>query len=47
MLKPGDVFYEPGGVRIARFDAQHDGVTFLGYFLLPDGVNAELVFPEA
>lgn len=46
VLEPGDVFYEPEGVRIARFDAQADGVTFLGYFLLADGMNAELVFPE-
>jgi len=47
VLGPGDVFYEPEGVRIARFDALQDGVTFLGYFLLADGVNAELTFPEA
>ncbi|SDL39909.1 cupin domain-containing protein [Nonomuraea jiangxiensis] len=47
VLKPGDVFYEPEGVRIARFDAQEDGVTFLGYFLLAGGVNAELVFPSS
>lgn len=46
VLKPGDVFYEPEGVRIARFDAQEEGVTFLGYFPLPDGVNAELDFPD-
>lgn len=46
LLQPGDVFYEPAGVRIARFDAQGDGVTFLGYFLLADGENAELIFPE-
>ena len=46
VLRPGDVFYEPEGVRIARFDAQEDGVTFLGYFLLAAGVNAELVLPE-
>jgi quercetin dioxygenase-like cupin family protein len=46
MLEAGDVFYEPSGVRIARFDAGQDGVTFIGYFLLPDGVNAELFFPE-
>ncbi|MBU3062250.1 cupin domain-containing protein [Nocardia sp. NEAU-G5] len=45
-LEAGDVFYEPEGMRIARFDAQADGVTFLGYFPLADGVNAELVFPE-
>jgi quercetin dioxygenase-like cupin family protein len=42
VLRPGDVFYEPEGVRIARFDAQEQGVTFLGYFLLADGQNAEL-----
>jgi len=47
VLKPGDVFYEPEGVRIARFDAQEEGVTFFGYFLLADGVNPELVFPQA
>lgn len=47
VLEPGDVFHEPEGVRIARFDAQEEGVTFLGYFLLADGVNAELVVPEA
>ncbi|GLY83274.1 cupin domain-containing protein [Actinoallomurus iriomotensis] len=45
VLRPGDVFYEPEGVRVARFDAREDGVTFLGYFLLADGVNAELVIP--
>jgi quercetin dioxygenase-like cupin family protein len=47
VLKPGDVFYEPEGMRIARFDAQEDGVTFLGYFLIADGAKAELIFPEA
>jgi quercetin dioxygenase-like cupin family protein len=47
VLVPGDVFYEPEGVRIARFDAQEDGVTFLGYFLLADGVDAGLVDPDA
>ena len=46
VLRAGDVFHEPEGVRIARFDAQEDGVTFLGYFLLADGINAELVVPE-
>jgi len=29
VLRAGDVFYEPEGVRIARFDAQEDSVTFL------------------
>lgn len=47
VLAPGDVFYEPQSVRIARFDAQEDGVTFLGYFLLADGVDAGLVDPDA
>lgn len=46
VLRPGDVFYEPAGVRIAHFDALADGVTFLGYFLLADGVDAGLVLPE-
>ena len=39
------VFYESEGARIARFDARDEGVTFLGYFLLADGVDAGLVFP--
>ena len=43
VLKPGDVFYEPEGARIARFDAQEDGVTFLAYFLLAPGQEAELI----
>jgi quercetin dioxygenase-like cupin family protein len=46
VLTPGDTFYEPAGVRIARFDARHDGVTFLAYFLLGTGQAAELTFPE-
>ncbi len=45
VLGPGDVFYEPEGARIARFDAEEDGVTFLGYFLLADGQEAEIEFP--
>jgi quercetin dioxygenase-like cupin family protein len=45
-LGPGDVFHEPEGARIARFDATEEGVTFLGYFLLTDGQEAELAFPE-
>jgi quercetin dioxygenase-like cupin family protein len=45
-LGPGDVFYEPEGVRIARFDAQHEGVTFLGYFLLDADRTPEIEFPE-
>ncbi|MCS5718794.1 cupin domain-containing protein [Herbiconiux sp. CPCC 205763] len=33
LLRAGDVFYEPAGVLIDRFDATSEGVTFLGYFL--------------
>ncbi|MFF4416733.1 hypothetical protein ACFYY8_29800 [Streptosporangium sp. NPDC001559] len=43
--EPGDVFHEPEGARIARFDPQENGVTFLGYFLLPENTNAEITFP--
>jgi quercetin dioxygenase-like cupin family protein len=42
VLRPGDVFYEPEGAPIARFDAQDDGVTFLAYFLLSPGQEPEL-----
>lgn len=45
VLGPGDVFHEPEGTRIARFDAEEDGVTFLGYFLLAAGEAAEIEFP--
>lgn len=45
VLRPGDVFHEPEGARIARFDAGEDGVTFLGYFLLGAGEAAEIEFP--
>jgi quercetin dioxygenase-like cupin family protein len=43
VLRPGDVFYEPEGARIARFDAQEAGATFLAYFLLSPGQEPELV----
>jgi quercetin dioxygenase-like cupin family protein len=43
VLRPGDVFYEPEGARIARFDAQDEAVTFLAYFLLTPGQEPELV----
>ncbi|MFB4301326.1 cupin domain-containing protein [Actinomadura sp. NTSP31] len=46
VLGPGDVFYEPENTRIARFDAREDGVTFLGYFPLAPGEDAELTFPD-
>jgi len=42
VLQPGDVFFEPEGERIARFDAGTDGVTFLAYFLLSPGQEAQL-----
>jgi quercetin dioxygenase-like cupin family protein len=41
-LGPGDVFFEPDGARIARFDAGEDGVTFLAYFLLAAGEDPQL-----
>ncbi|WP_067170433.1 cupin domain-containing protein [Microtetraspora niveoalba] len=46
VLGPGDVFYEPKAVRIARFDAQDEGVTFLGYFLLSADETPEIEFPD-
>ncbi|MEV5705271.1 cupin domain-containing protein [Actinoallomurus sp. NPDC052274] len=46
VLGPGDVFYEPEGARIARFDARDDGVTFLGYFLLAADESPEIEFPD-
>jgi quercetin dioxygenase-like cupin family protein len=46
VLRPGDVFFEPEGARIARFDAQDAGVTFLAYFLLGPGQDPEITYPE-
>lgn len=46
VLGPGDVFYEPEGVGIARFDAQDEGVTFLGYFLLVAGETPQIETPD-
>jgi quercetin dioxygenase-like cupin family protein len=45
VLRPGDAFFEPEGIRIARFDAQDAGVTFLAYFLLGPGQEPEISFP--
>jgi quercetin dioxygenase-like cupin family protein len=42
VLAPGDVFYEPEGARIARFDAGAEGVTFLGYFPVGPGETPRL-----
>ena len=47
VLGAGDVFYEPKGARIARFDARDDGVTFLGYFLLEAGESPEIESPAS
>lgn len=46
-LAPGDVFFEPQGARIARFDALDEDVTFLAYFPLVAGQDAEMEFPPA
>jgi quercetin dioxygenase-like cupin family protein len=46
VLAAGDVFYEPEGARIARFDARDDGVTFLAYFPLGAHEEAEISFPD-
>jgi len=46
VLKPGDVFYEPEGARIAHFDAGADGAIFLAYFLLRAGQEPALEFPD-
>jgi quercetin dioxygenase-like cupin family protein len=46
VLVAGDVFFEPQDVRIARFDAQEDGVEFLGYFLIGEGEEASLTVPQ-
>jgi quercetin dioxygenase-like cupin family protein len=42
VLHPGDVFYEPAVERIARFDTEEEGVTFLAYFPLTAGQDATL-----
>jgi quercetin dioxygenase-like cupin family protein len=42
VLGPGATFHEPAGTRIDKFDAQDAGVTFLAYFLLTEGQDAEL-----
>lgn len=42
VLEAGDVFYEPAGVVISRFDAGEHGATFLAYFPLAAGQESEL-----
>lgn len=46
LLAVGDVFYEPENTRIARFDAQGSGVTFIGFFAVEAGEEATLTVPE-
>ncbi|GAA1438348.1 hypothetical protein GCM10009617_00160 [Leifsonia poae] len=46
VLRPGDVFFEPEGERVARFDGGPEGVTFLATFPLAEGAEAEIDFPE-
>lgn len=43
-LRAGDVFYEPAGVVVSKFDTTDEAVVFLGYFLLADGVAPEIAF---
>jgi quercetin dioxygenase-like cupin family protein len=45
VLRAGDVFFEPEGEHIARFDAGDDGVTFLAYFLLSRGQDPQIAVP--
>ena len=42
VLRPGDVFYEPEGAVIEKFDATKEGVTFLGFFPVADGEEPEI-----
>jgi len=46
-LEPGDVFFEPEGARIARFDALDEDVTFLGYFPLGEEQEPEIEILDA
>jgi diamine N-acetyltransferase len=46
LLATGDVFFEPEGARVARFDGGPEGVTFLAHFPLGVDQEASMVFPE-
>jgi len=46
VLGPGEVFCEPEGTRVARFDAGADGATFLAYFALRSGQELALEAPD-
>ncbi|MFJ4220351.1 cupin domain-containing protein [Curtobacterium luteum] len=43
-LRAGDVFYEPAGVVVSKFDTTTEDVVFLGYFLLREGSAPEIEF---
>jgi quercetin dioxygenase-like cupin family protein len=45
VLRVGDVFFEPEGERIARFDAGDEGVRFLAYFLLSPRQDPQITMP--
>lgn len=45
-LRAGDVFYEPAGVVVTRFDTVNEDVVFLGYFLLAEGATPEIEFSK-
>ncbi|MEU4525914.1 cupin domain-containing protein [Amycolatopsis sp. NPDC024027] len=47
VLTPGDVFYEPESTRIARFDAQADGVTFVAHFPVGPGETPSLTILDS
>jgi quercetin dioxygenase-like cupin family protein len=44
-LVAGDVFYEPAGMEITRFDATSAGAVFLAYFPLERGQEPEVSIP--
>ncbi|WP_158614160.1 cupin domain-containing protein [Frondihabitans sp. PhB188] len=44
VLRAGDVFYEPAGTVVSKFDTRNEPVVFLGYFLLADGIAPEIEF---
>jgi len=46
VLRPGDIFFEPADVEVAHFDALDEDVTFLGYFLLAENQEPEIVMSE-
>jgi quercetin dioxygenase-like cupin family protein len=45
VLRAGDVFFEPEGKHVTRFDAGDDGVTFLAYYLLSPGQEPRMTVP--